>query len=38
MTEDDIRCSLHGGCDTCGAPCDENGCTTDRQHVTSKED
>lgn len=32
----------HGRCDTCGAPCDEHGCTTSRDHQvaidpTSKE-
>lgn len=23
----------YGRCDTCGSPCDESGCTTDRAHV-----
>jgi len=26
---------LHGRCDSCGAACDENGCTTDRSHVAA---
>lgn len=25
----------HGRCDTCGEPCDEDGCTSDRQHVVT---
>lgn len=26
---------LHGHCDTCGAPCDDEGCTRDRQHLAA---
>lgn len=26
----------HGRCDTCGQPCDESGCTQDRQHTTAR--
>lgn len=27
----------HGRCDTCGAPCDELGCSVDRNHVVALE-
>lgn len=27
----------YGYCDTCGAPCDRRGCTTDRKHVINNE-
>lgn len=27
----------HGRCDTCGAPCDADGCTTDRNHPIALE-
>lgn len=31
-TERDGRPLLRGRCDTCGAPCDDDGCTADRTH------
>lgn len=35
LAEDDAAMSPHGRCDTCGAPCDAAGCTTDRGHAAA---
>lgn len=33
--DEDEAGGVHGRCDTCGAPCDAEGCTADRAHIAA---
>ncbi len=35
MSIDDFADPLHGRCDTCGARCDADGCTRNRNHLAA---
>lgn len=35
LTDEDPADSVYGRCDTCGSPCNHNGCTVDRYHDAS---